>query len=144
MWKLPSEGRHFQCHRILQEAEEMIGSRKVSRGCVFNEDVKNWEDLGEWNGHREISQENMGEYACEKEDVHKHGLAYLRQSFMGGGRPCWIERRKHQSRTLGMILTACTRKGGPKFCVCLCVRNIYIFLREHTEGRRVWCLISTQ
>lgn len=45
--KIPSEGRHFQCHRILQEAEEMIGSRKVSRGCVFNEDVKDWEDLGE-------------------------------------------------------------------------------------------------
>lgn len=29
-------------------------------------------------------------------------------------------------------------------CVSVSKKYIYIFLREHTEGRRVWCLISTQ
>lgn len=36
-------------------------------------------------GHLEISQENMGQHACEKEEGHKPGLACLRQRFMGSG-----------------------------------------------------------
>lgn len=40
--------------QTLQGAEGLIGSGKVSRGCVFSGDIKDWEDLGEWGRH-EIS-----------------------------------------------------------------------------------------
>lgn len=72
--------------------------------------------FGMWNGLREISQENTSQDACEKDGVSDEpGLACLRQS------SCAVhdvgERRRHQSRMLGMSSTAGTWNGGSRLCV---------------------------
>ena len=74
-------------------------------------------DFGMWNGLREISQENMGQDSCEKDGVSDEpGLACLRQSSWAVGDYVG-ERRRHQSRMLGMSSTAGTWNGGSRLCV---------------------------
>ena len=70
-----------------------------------------------WHGLREISQENMGQDSCEKDGVSDEpGLACLKQSSWAVGDEVG-ERRRHQSRMLGMSSKAGTRNGGSRLCV---------------------------